>query len=1127
MAFDINEFNKKDNNGKVLYLLENPDWKSSLGPDFKINKVYAAFEGSTINKSFTIASYHAALETVLGRPLDIVSQISKAVQTNQVTDLVTVNEDFTQIIVVGLQPGQPTYDKDMAFLFAKTIYRSSKDPDKDQAYYDVFISKGQMGQIEQTGGVYEEQESIDLKDALLEKIQEYLIENYEGEEEPDSDDIVAETFAAVEVGTVDASTVSQNSENTTDDTQPTEDDVGNFKQCMLMLGFLKRASQFAFDPNADNTIWGDALATQYTSKSHNGRIIPLWCRKPEVFLNACNFNPKFKRYFSRKSTSDDTEYVASLFYVQSISDDKGKIIGTKEVELNTKDADCSLGSVSIEYKGTTPATARKDVKVTMTWTIKNFNFLKKDISFSKENFKFYELITVPYGVAKGSTIGGSSLKTQYSPDYSRIRLKIKSRANVKEYDLGVGGRLKRDKNGNVLYKDKENEIIDDYYIDLAITNHKMERDDTKHNVKVTIDYRGYFENMLSMPFMDALVSRENLANRFNRDRELNKLAEDCNPSTFREIVRLNRIGDSGEVSFLNFQQKLVALGSFYSYNTNTAKIKKYIKDGNTTLDENDKYITDITPAGTNFSRIPENFDVEDTNFFEETLGSDPEKTIKNTLSSTFCRLGDIMEAALSQLYKAGDNELLDEFNHLNLKFVFAPVTIINPFDPSRLINFNPLEMPIDYQFFDQWYNANIVNKKITYYPVLTFIRDLTERVINGILFEACLSSRLPDEKPPMLRSGFFYSNRTEGELFNYERKGYYLDLDGFIDSKGAAEKVFQYKKDNGVGGIGEQAVTNYCVIYSMNSNFFNLKGGVPMKNSKWVPTFRSGVRWTDGFMTSLSFTQKNQKSGLREAKFFNTGNGLQVLSNVYDFSFTLDNVKPNNMLFPGQLIWFELWDFDNADIDPNTLNTLANVLTMGGYYMIKSVTHTFSIQEGKFTIKYDTLWTGSDTNVKFRRNTSGEKTIENNEECRTAYETALTRAQLVDGTIKDVITSVEEIESVAIPVDAAAADRVKRQLDSDLFDLRDNENRKIFEGRVNAYLQRSGEIYKENSSFKFTGDRNRQNVQVTVMSPASEESNGIAKVKIHYADQQGERNFRGLSGNFLVNTKTGNMIRET
>ena len=1141
MPFVISTYNEKKGNDKVTYLAENSDWRNAVAsdPNFTKEHIYAAFENVTITDnsgSFNEKVYHLALEGVLGDPLDVNTNLSIAIQTKAVADLQTTNVEFTDTLALALDPYQEKgdYDPKMAFLFAKLLYeiQSTNNAANDQETLKKFIDDGFLADNLSAAA---RSSQIKLRDEIEQKVNEYLAKKFPDEDgDEDEDTAVANALDAFENEGAEVSEIAQNSENSTNKTEIKEEDALNYKQCMLMLDFLKRAAQSPLQIRSekvrDQTIWGKTLQTEYNSTSHNKRIIPLWCDQPDVFLNACNFNPKFKRYFSRKSTSDDSEYVSSLFYVESISDKFGKIEGINEIELNTKDEDCTLDTINIEYKGTTPATARKDVKITMTWSIKNFNFLKKDISFGKTNFKFYELITVPYGVTKGSTVGGSSLKSQYSPDYSRIRLKIKSRSNIKEYLLD-GRRIQRDSEGNVIYLKEEKEIIDDYYIDLAITNHKMERDDKNHKVKVTIDYRGYFENMLSMPFMDALVSRKNLQARFERDRKLNELSDDCDPITFREIVRLNRIGDSGEVKSSNFQDKLVALGSFFNYTTDTNMIVEFVKNGEAKLDIEQDYITLGGPAGADFNKTNEDFDVNDSvtsGIKQATLGIDPEKTIKSTLSSTFCRLGDIMEAALSQLYESGTDVLLDEFEHLNLKFVFAPITFINPFEPSRLITFNPLEMPIDYQFFDQWYNSNVVNKKLTYYPVLTFIRDLTERVINGILFEACLSSRLPDEKPPMLRSGFFYSNRPSGELYQYERKGYYLDLDAYIDSRGASEKIFQYKKDNGVAGITEQPVTNYCVIYPMNSNFFNLKGGTPMKNSKWIPTFRSGTRWTDGFMSGLTFTQKNQKSGLREAKFFNTGNGLQVLSNVYDFSFTLDNVKPNNMLFPGQLIWFELWDFDNADIDPNTLNTLANVLTMGGYYMIKSVTHTFDVQKGKFTIKYDTLWTGSDTNVKFRRAVVGDKSIEENEACRSAYTEALNRARTVDRTLKSTITSIEEIDSVALPQDDQAAEKILREgLNNDLYDYRDPENRKAFEGRVNAYLQRSGNIYKQGTEFNFTGkSESNQSATVTVLTAASKDTKGVGRIKIEYADRQGARNYRGLTGEFTVNTKTGNMLKE-
>lgn len=294
-----------------------------------------------------------------------------------------------------------------------------------------------------------------------------------------------------------------------------------------------------------------------------------------------------------------------------------------------------------------------------------------------------------------------------------------------------------------------------------------------------------------------------------------------------------------------------------------------------------------------------------------------------------------------------------------------------------------------------------------------------------------------------------------------------------------------------------------------------------MKNSKWIPTFRSGTRFTDGFMTGLAFTQKNQKSGLREAKFFNSGNGLQVMSNVYDFSFTLDNVKPNNMLFPGQLIWFELHDFDNADIDPNTLNTLANVLSMGGYYMIKSVSHTFDIQKGKFTIKYDTLWNGGDTSIKFRRHTYKGKTIETNAECLSAYDKAMERASLVDPTVTGGVTSFGELAGRAIPVDSVQAERLVRQI-RNRYDYSDSEDRKSLEGNISAYLQSSGDAYKNSASREFTS-ANGQYALVNVTTASSVSSDFVAIIEITYSNVGG---FSSPGGRYKLNTKTGNMIRE-
>jgi len=1124
MAFDINVYNKLSTDvQKVQYLAAHKgvgnDTNTQLSRD---SVVLPLLKNVDVGTDVTAGTFILAVQKNVSPLEDYLEELSFAIQKTADTNTLTSgevsneNQTFTQLIRDEITNG----NKDIILALAQiNLFIQTQNENNytfNSAAAQKLIKDGTFGTGTTNLGT-------DLQGLVLTALSDKLSTSADPVTD-DASSILNNIEATEAAGGSVQSQISANTANTEANNTPSEEEVEKFKQCVLMLDFLNRASSFVYDPkNPDSTVWGTDLSP-YNKNTHNGRILPLWCKKPEMFLNTCHFNPRFKDYFGRSSISDaeEEEYEVSLFYVESITDDEGRITGTTEVELDIKDTDCTLQTVTIDYKGTTPATARKDVAIKMSWKINNFNKLKKDISKSKTGFKFYELITVPYGVAKGSTVGGSSIRSQYSPDYSRLRLKIKSKSNLKKYiELG-GGRIKilKDSNGKSTGKpdykaDDFDTISDDYYIDLAITNHTMDRsNDTSHNVTVNIDYRGYFENMLSMPFMDALATRKNIKDRFERDRELIKISKDCDPKTFREIVRLNRIGDSAEATFSNFTSKLQLMGNiFFNYTPNSSVLFDFLNGGITTMQTSTNFISNISTAG---GTSVDNTGVE--------IDENNSQTVTGLKPGIFCRLGDIMEAALDQMYETNSGDFIDEFKHLNLKFVFAPVTIINPFDTSRMLTFNPLEMPIDFQFFTRWYNATVVNKKLSYYPVLTFIRDLTERVINGVLFEACLGARLPDERPPMLRSGFFYCNKTSPQLHEHERNGYYIDLDNYIDSSGATEKVFQYSQKNGSNGLTEKKVTNYCVIYSQSSNFFQMKSGIPMKASKYVPTFRSGLKYPDGFIKDLTFTQKAQNTGLREAKFFNSNNGLQVLSNVYDFTFTFKNRKPNNMLFPGQIISFELFDFDKGDLNPHILNTLANILSMGGYYMIKSVTHSFDVPLSKFTIKYETLWQGNDISIKFRSPVPGEKSIEENEACLNVYEKALQRARKSDPLERDTIQGVtENAVSGAKPIDAEEAKRIKRQIVANEYDLGDPAERKGFEGRLSAYLQSSGFAYKTvGDTLEFSGETG-QNVHINLDTPASGQ-NKIAEVTLTYSGVSGW----GASGDgsYLLNLETGLLTKK-
>ena len=796
-------------------------------------------------------------------------------------------------------------------------------------------------------------------------------------------------------------------------------------QCALMLDFLQRARSFVYDKDNPATIMSDVFngADKYTKDTYKGRIYGLWTDRPDLFLNNCYFNPNFKRYFSRDSTSTPEKevYDVSLFYVGMMDkkNDRGNLIARENYELKLKkeEEDCYLTQLSVEYNGTNPATARKDVVVKMTWSLSSFNILNKDISFSKTNsFKFYELITVPSGVAKGSTITGGSIRSQYSPDYNRIRVKFKVRSDLKQYDLDNSGYLQFEDrpfttaNGETQYvskpkyKSNPGEIVDDYFLDLTLTSHDISRSDDKGNVKVTIEYRAYFESLLSMPFMDALATTDTMTQRLERDANLAKLSKDCQPKTFKEILRLNRIADMKEARD-SYNDKLFFQGNFRNA-TIEQQVFTNIRNGSW---QNSDLLAwgDLTSSPSTEGATTT--ETEDQDILTQATATvtgveTPQNTTekkKLQIEQGAIRLGDILDAAISQLYD-DNGSLRPEFSHLNLKFLVAPVVMNDPFDSIGTIIFNPLEIPVSYSFFLEWYNANVSQKKIAYYPVLNFIRDLMERLINGILFEDCVNNALPDEKPPILRTGFFHDNRpTAKALHNQSRENFYIDVDYFLKNKsneGEYEKIFKYTQTDPleaiINGTPETEPNNYCVIYMQNRNFFDLQRGALLKQNPWVPTMRSGIHFNDGYIKDLKFTKKSESTGLREARYFNSNNGLNIMSNVYDFNFKLDNRKPNNMIFPGQLLWFELWDFVQSDRNPNAYGSLSNVLSMGGYYMVKKVSQTFDFdKEGNtFNIVYDTLWSGNDANAKLRRTTEEGKTIEDNRDCLSLYTETFKRA---------------------------------------------------------------------------------------------------------------------------------------
>tara|TARA_R100001015_G_C4635074_1_gene203376 strand:- start:4322 stop:7765 length:3444 start_codon:yes stop_codon:yes gene_type:complete len=800
-----------------------------------------------------------------------------------------------------------------------------------------------------------------------------------------------------------------------------EDDLRNFLQCVLLRDFVNEiaskqggnaaVSDGDFGWSILNVDQGTAKSKGPWIKPYNGRIIPLTMAEPTEFLNKCNFPKNFQHLFRRKSYHKKSELTPSFFYVKpKIKEVQGvtTIEGTEEVplKLTQDDGKVKFKGLTITFDGTNPSTARRDIKVTLKLGLANLGSLTANVAQQDNeiNFELYKLITIPYGVKAPSTIAGGIVRNQYSPDYNRIRLKLKCQYKA---DFSASSRLTKEAGGAKHTYDM------DQCFDLAIEGHTITRSDIENESELVINYRGYFETLLSHPFMDSLATPAEVQSRFYADYNLTEAAKKCSEDTLKKIIKINQMADRTTAKTAGWQK---FMNQIPKENTGWVKYtvpKQFLRsfalvDSLSFLRSTDKACIfrvgrSLTATQIN-DQISNLTDVQDE-MTDEKIEDDLSKDgLKKVSESSWTTLGDIMNVALSGLYDPNDkSKLASQFKHLNLKFAVAPIQIRNPLDNDTILKFNPLDLPIDIFFFHQWFHSNIVNKDLTYYPILTMMRDLIERLVNNLLYEVCFPNSLPDEAPPSLRTGFFQDS-SNLNLLDYPLDGfnYYHDVDRALDESPKKQRLFEYDSE-----AKPEEINNYCLIYMQNRGTF-VRSGVSdsLYTSPFVPSFNHGAAFTeigsednDGLMSDVAFS-KASTPGLKEARFFSSPvGGLNILSNVYNLNFNLKNIAANMSIYPGQIIKFKLHDFDKYNNDYRKPGSLSAIMGFGGYYTVKKTEIQINAETGEsFSIKYESLWSGNGNNIDFRRQRTDGVIIERSDQCQTYFDTAKTRYYSAGGT---------------------------------------------------------------------------------------------------------------------------------
>jgi hypothetical protein len=689
-----------------------------------------------------------------------------------------------------------------------------------------------------------------------------------------------------------------------------------------------------------------------------------------------------------------------------------------------------MKDIEIKYEGTTPATARNDVQVQMTFELSSLQALESIMATIPAEFtgkresaevKLYELITLPVTnkISKGPA---AYLKNQFNPEYSRVRLKVYT-------DVNHGC---------------------DLIIDLSTIDHSLSRESETGKTTLTINYRGFFEAMMNMPFNDALADDGTLERREELHvKAMNTIkTNDCKPELINKAMRIEQEifrREAREQSASGILMRMQTRGLIHGYGVDEVSLLGRAING--TIDSSLDYVTNVFPGG--------GLSEEQYKTLEETTKSQEEDEVRDLpfLKNKFFFLGDLLWVVSGCLY-AGDTAIHRELTkNLNMRFLVGTINVPNPKTrDGSMITINPVCIPVDLTYFVEWFNATIVNKGLTTFPVGIFIKELIERMVNNIIYEVCFSSLLPSEKPPAIRVGFSSNFDKEG-WFIKNNKGWfdvddpYGKLDSILNAPEDATSeelrtlVSEYNNRSRKNGstavfkkdalfnesnspyphINDVKPYNYCMIYQQFPAFSHYTAkdrNKQMKNKNFVPTIFYGAKNTQhNYVSNVSFS-KTDSPFLREARYSNSSYGnLSLLSNVYDLNFSFIRRKANTFLYPGIILNFVLLDWttsgttspyvklsnSNGDYtvfdqsNPHDSNTLAHILGFGGYYIVKSVTYKLSQTSDVWEINVTTKFNGSDAVKNDIRANVETENLEDREVCVDAYDEFVDRVNELQG----------------------------------------------------------------------------------------------------------------------------------
>ena len=292
-----------------------------------------------------------------------------------------------------------------------------------------------------------------------------------------------------------------------------------------------------------------------------------------------------------------------------------------------------------------------------------------------------------------------------------------------------------------------------------------------------------------------------------------------------------------------------------------------------------------------------------------------------------------------------------------MKIISGPVRLKDPSDPDKTIECSLSDLPISVEVFADFWYRNVIQTKRQTYSFMEFVRDLGEQVINKAFGEGCaLDTHNSLTGNTRLKTGFLslpqHSNGEDPLLHLTLKEGSPYDNEtGDL----IADSIKNVHDPEALSTTAADEVYNYVVLWLENqeSSLAGLKGNE-------VKDAENGIyhlKIHQGILQSIDF-QKTDQPYLRETRFTMLNEDPLVhLSNVYNVRASMVG---NTCFYPGDIVYIDPVGFGTSLGLPTEPRSLSNVMGLGGYHTIVSVSNKVSRD---FTTEIEALWT-SNSGVK-------------------------------------------------------------------------------------------------------------------------------------------------------------------